>query len=66
MINFIDGSTTAHLANVSMKLPISYAILDKIEEPILKSVNLLEIQNLEFKKIEISRYPIWELNDELL
>jgi 1-deoxy-D-xylulose-5-phosphate reductoisomerase len=66
MINFKDGSTTAHLANVSMKLPISYAILDKIEEPILKPVDLLEIQSLEFKKIEISRYPIWELKDELL
>lgn len=66
MVNFCDGSTTAHLANASMQLPISYAILDKVEEPILKPINLLELQNLEFKKIETSRYNIWEIKDELL
>ena len=66
MVNFVDGSTTAHLANVSMQLPISYAILDRVEEPILKPIDLLEIQSLEFKEIQTSRYPIWELKDELL
>ena len=66
LINFTDGSTTAHLAHANMQLPISYAILPKVEEPILKPVDLLKLQNLEFKKIESSRYPIWELKDELL
>lgn len=66
MVNFIDGSTTAHLANANMQLPISYAILDKVEEQILKPVNLLKLQNLEFKKIETSRYNIWEIKDEIL
>jgi 1-deoxy-D-xylulose-5-phosphate reductoisomerase len=66
LINFKDGSTTAHLANVSMQLPIAYAILDKIEEEILEKVDLLKIQNLEFRAIETSRYPIWELREELL
>ena len=66
MVNFTDGSTTAHMANVSMRLPISYAILDKVDQPILKPINLLEIGSLEFKQIESSRYPIWELKDELL
>jgi len=66
MINFQDGSTTAHLANASMQLPIAYAIMDKIEENILKPVDLLQIGTLEFRKIETSRYPIWELKDELL
>jgi len=66
MVNFTDGSTTAHMANVSMRLPISYAILDKVDQPILKPINLLEIGSLEFKQIELSRYPIWELKDELL
>lgn len=66
LINYKDGSTTAHLANVSMQLPIAYAILDKVEEPILDKVDLLTIGNLEFKKIEIQRYPIWEFKDELL
>jgi 1-deoxy-D-xylulose-5-phosphate reductoisomerase len=66
MINFTDGSTTAHLAHANMQLPISYAILDKVEEQILKPVNLIELQNLEFRKIQNERYPIWELKDELL
>jgi 1-deoxy-D-xylulose-5-phosphate reductoisomerase len=66
MVNFTDGSTTAHLANASMQLPISYAIMGKVEDQILKPIDLLKIQNLEFKEIEISRYPIWELKDELL
>jgi len=66
MVNFIDGSTTAHLANTNMQLPISYAILPQIDTNILKPINLLEIGSLEFKKIETNRYPIWELKDELL
>jgi 1-deoxy-D-xylulose-5-phosphate reductoisomerase len=66
MVNFIDGSTTAHLAHANMQLPISYAILEKVDTPILEPVNLLELQNLEFKKIETSRYNIWEIKDEIL
>lgn len=66
LINFTDGSTTAHIANTSMKLPIAYAILGKCDEEILKPVNLLEVSNIEFKKIESNRYPIWQLKDEIL
>ena len=66
MVNFTDGSTTAHLANASMQLPISYAILPKVEEQILEPVNLLKLQNLEFKEICENRYPIWKIKDELL
>ncbi|RXJ97044.1 1-deoxy-D-xylulose-5-phosphate reductoisomerase [Arcobacter sp. AHV-9/2010] len=65
-INFKDGSTTAHLANASMELPIAYAVLGKIDSEILEPVNLLEISNLEFKKIEESRYPIWEIKNDVL
>jgi len=66
MINFTDGSTTTHIANASMQLPIAYAILGKCDEEILKPVNLLEVGSLEFKQIETSRYPIWEVKDEIL
>ncbi|MEA2049454.1 MAG: 1-deoxy-D-xylulose-5-phosphate reductoisomerase [Campylobacterota bacterium] len=66
MVNFTDGSTTAHIANTNMQLPISYAIMPKVENEILKPVNLLEVGSLEFKKIETSRYNIWEIKDELL
>lgn len=66
LINFKDGSTTAHIANASMQLPIAYAILGHCDEQILKPVDLLEITNLEFRKIESSRYPIWDIKDEIL
>ena len=66
MVNFEDGSTTAHIANASMQLPIAYAILGRCDEEILKPVDLLEIGSLEFKKIESSRYPIWEAKNEIL
>lgn len=66
LINFKDGSTTAHIANASMQLPISYAILGRVDCEILKPIDLLEISSLEFKKIEDSRYPIWSLKDEIL
>jgi len=66
MINFKDGSTTAHIANASMQLPIAYAILGKCDEQVLEPVDLLGVGSLEFKKIEISRYPIWEAKDEII
>ncbi|WP_148623463.1 1-deoxy-D-xylulose-5-phosphate reductoisomerase [Aliarcobacter cryaerophilus] len=66
LINFKDGSTTAHIANASMQLPISYAILGRVDCEILKPIDLLEISSLEFKKIEESRYPIWSLKDYIL
>jgi 1-deoxy-D-xylulose-5-phosphate reductoisomerase len=49
-----------------MQLPIAYAILGKVDEEILKPVDLIEVANLEFRKIETSRYPIWEIKDEVL
>ena len=66
LINFEDGSTTAHIANASMQLPIAYAILGHCDEEILKPVDLIEVANLEFRKIDSSRYPIWEIKDEIL
>lgn len=66
MVNFIDGSTTAHLANANMQLPIAYALLGKVDTPILEPVDLLKLQRLEFQKIETTRYPIWEIKEELL
>ncbi|WP_108062422.1 1-deoxy-D-xylulose-5-phosphate reductoisomerase [Poseidonibacter lekithochrous] len=66
LINFEDGSTTAHIANASMQLPIAYAILGKCDEQILEPVDLLQVSSLEFKKIETSRYPIWEAKDEII
>ncbi|MEA1914452.1 MAG: 1-deoxy-D-xylulose-5-phosphate reductoisomerase [Campylobacterota bacterium] len=66
MINFSDGSTTAHFANANMQLPIAYALRNKVDENILQHVDLLEVGNLEFREIQISRYPIWEIKDEMM
>lgn len=66
MVNFSDGSTTAHIANANMQLPIAYAVLGKVDENILPHIDLLEVGKLEFKKIEENRYPIWGIKDEVL
>lgn len=66
LIDFKDGSTTAHFANADMRLPIAYALLGKVEEQILKPVNLVEVGTLEFREITAERYPIWEIKDDLL
>ncbi|MGM0519139.1 MAG: 1-deoxy-D-xylulose-5-phosphate reductoisomerase [Campylobacterota bacterium] len=66
MINFKDGSTTAHIANASMQLPIAYAINKKCNEEILPPVDLVKTGSLEFREIKKDRYPIWEVKDEIL
>ena len=66
LIDFKDGSTTAHFANASMQLPIAYALDEKMDENILGHVDLLKIGTLEFKEITTDRYPIWEIKKELL
>ena len=66
LINFTDGSTTAHIANAHMQLPIAYALMGRVDEPILPSVDLVAVGSLEFRAIESSRYPVWEIKEELL
>ena len=66
LVNFSDGSTTAHIANANMQLPIAYALRHKVDENILKHIDLVEVGSLEFKKIETDRYPIWQIKDEIL
>jgi 1-deoxy-D-xylulose-5-phosphate reductoisomerase len=66
MINFKDGSTTAHFANASMQLPIAYALNEKMQENILPHVDLLKVGSLEFREIEVARYPVWQIREELL
>lgn len=66
LIDFKDGSTTAHFANADMKLPIAYALMGKVEQQILKPVNLVEVGSLEFREITPERYPVWEIKDDLL
>lgn len=66
MIDFVDGSTTAHIANADMRLPIAYALMGQVQKQILPPVNLLEVGSLEFRPITSDRYPIWEIKDAIL
>ncbi|WP_419774200.1 1-deoxy-D-xylulose-5-phosphate reductoisomerase [Halarcobacter sp.] len=66
LVNFEDGSSTAHIANASMQLPIAYAILGKCDEQVLEPVDLLKVGSLEFRQIDKQRYPIWEVKDTIL
>ena len=66
LVEFKDGSTTAHFAGVDMKLPIAFALRGEVSEEILAPTNLLSIGALEFLPIEAERYPIWNIKDHLL
>ena len=66
LIDFKDGSSTAHFAHADMKLPIAYAVMGKVEQKILNTVNLIEVGSLEFREITVQRYPVWEIKDDLL
>ena len=66
LIDYKDGSTTAHFAKANMQLPIAYAVMARADEERLKPVNLLEVGSLEFREITTERYPIWQIREELL
>ena len=66
LIDFKDGSTTAHFAHASMQLPIAYALDTKMDENILGHVDLLKVGSLEFREITMDRYPIWAIKNSLI
>lgn len=66
LVEFKDGSTTAHFAGVDMKLPIAFALRDEVNEEILPPIDLLSMGSLEFLPIESNRYPIWSIKEDLL
>jgi 1-deoxy-D-xylulose-5-phosphate reductoisomerase len=66
MIDYADGSTTAHFAHADMRLPIAYALMGKVETPIVDRIDLTRVGALEFRSIDSARYPIWEIKNDLL
>ncbi len=66
LIDFVDGSTTAHIAHADMRLPIAYALLGRVDKPILKPIDLLKVKELSFSEIKSCRYPIWNIKDDIL
>lgn len=66
LVNFIDGSTTAHISKTDMKLAIAHAIMPNLKDEILKNVELCDLTKIEFKKISSKKYPVFSLKDDLL
>jgi 1-deoxy-D-xylulose-5-phosphate reductoisomerase len=66
VVDFVDGSSTAHIANTNMQLPIAFAIKGEVYDEVLDSVDLLSVGSMEFRAIESDRYPIWEIKDDIL
>jgi len=66
LVQFKDGSTTAHYAGVDMKLPIAFALKGEVDDLILPQLDLLDIGAIEFEPIEVKKYPIWEIKEHLL
>ncbi len=66
LVEFVDGSTTAHFAGVDMKLPIAFALHEEVTDPILPPVDLLTIGELSFTPIKEERYPIWSIKEHIL
>ena len=66
LVQFIDGSTTAHISGTDMRLAIAHAMLNNIEQNIIEPVNLLDLKPFEFAPIDTSKYPIFELKNALL
>ena len=66
LIDYTDGSTTAHFAHADMRLPIAYALMGHVDTPIVDRINLARVGSLEFREIETVRYPVWEIKNDLL
>lgn len=76
LVEFWDGSITAHFANANMQLPIAYAIayaLNLQEDfsklfsnaPIISALNLTA-HHYTLESINPTRYPLWNIKDSLL
>lgn len=66
LVNFKDGSTTAHISKTDMILAIAHAIFEDKVPQILENVDLLKLKSIKFKKINLKKYPIFSLKDEVL
>ena len=66
IVDFVDGSSIAHIAKPDMKLPISYALLENIKQEIINNCDFDDLKKIEFGEIDSIRYPIWDIKDDLL
>lgn len=68
LIEFIDGSITAHFSYPDMKLPIAYGIDPKkaSEFLVIPNIELEKLPAINFEKIDENRYPLWALKNTLI
>jgi 1-deoxy-D-xylulose-5-phosphate reductoisomerase len=62
LVEFSDGAMLAQLSHPDMRLPIQYALTypDRLPTP-LKTLNLADVQKLEFYKPDFHRFPCLSL-----
>ena len=66
IVDFKDGSSLMHASGADMRLPIAYALLNKVNKKIIENIDFRKVGNLEFREIEVDRYPIWQIKDRVL
>lgn len=66
LVEFIDGSTTAHISRPDMRLAIAHAILKNVDSKITPHENLIRLKALKFHTISHKKYPIFAIKDMLL
>ncbi|BCX79409.1 1-deoxy-D-xylulose-5-phosphate reductoisomerase [Campylobacter sp. 19-13652] len=66
LVEFTDGSTTAHLSCPDMRLAIASAVLEKFGTPSVKPLDLTALLGIKFMPIDTAKYPIFSLKDQLL
>ena len=64
-LQYADGVTTAKMSRPDMKLPIGYAMLGKYDGE-MEPLDLAKVAGLEFREIDIVRYPLWSLKNKLV
>ncbi|MDG2420215.1 MAG: 1-deoxy-D-xylulose-5-phosphate reductoisomerase [Gammaproteobacteria bacterium] len=67
LVYFDDGSVLAQMANPDMRVPIAYGLAYPERLAIeKKTLDLVEIQKLEFRRVDESRFPCFRLGVEAL
>ncbi len=62
MVEYVDGSIIAQMANPDMRLPISYAMFyPKRIKSLIEPLNFDKISTLNFKPVNYNRYPLLKL-----
>lgn len=68
LVEFADGSLSAHYAKPDMKLAISYALSPTLakSQSVISKLSLQDFSSITLEPICTQRYPLWKLKDELL